>query len=255
MQSWRTGLLTAVALGAMSSVAHGQSSPGPSPGKRPADAASQQGNRPSAAEGTAQQARPPAAPRVTRPPLFFKADWQQSAQAGEHPVPLNALSNPALELKLYVPSGEILLTGTAGDENNPVHVWLGLCTAPCAVAVREKAHFADLTGLARISWNTKMSGFHQVRPIVKLADGTWLVGDHADGTTRDWLESEISYADVRWLKLDIARVVTVGNFVENVDLSKVDEIGFADLMPGSGHGPGGWSDVAQIEVYGKPVTR
>ena len=35
----------------------------------------------------------------------------------------------------------------------------------------------DLTGLARIKWVTKMSGLHQVRPIVKLADGTWLVGD------------------------------------------------------------------------------
>jgi len=94
-----------------------------------------------------------------------------------------------------------------------------------------------------------------VRPIVKLADGTWLIGDRADGSTRDWLVSEISFADLRWLKLDIARVVTVGTFVEKVDLSKVDEIGFADLMPSSGHGPGGWSDVAQVEVFGKPVPR
>jgi len=238
----------------MLSVVHAQSAPGP--GKRPADATGQTGSRAPASERAGQEPnRPPGAPRITRPPLFFKADWQQSAQAGEHPVAPNSLTDPGLELKLYVPSGEVLLTGTAGEENNPVHVWLGLCTSPCAVAVRQKAQFADLTGLARIRWNTKMSGFHQVRPIVKLADGTWLVGDHADGTTRDWLVNEISYADVRWLKLDIARVVTVGNFVENVDLSKVDEIGFADLMPGSGHGPGGWSDVAQIEVYGKPVAR
>ena len=39
------------------------------------------------------------------------------------------------------------------------------------------------------------------------------------------------------------------------DLSKVDEIGFADLMPGSGHGPGGWINVSRIEVYGKPIKR
>jgi hypothetical protein len=26
-------------------------------------------------------------------------------------------------------------------------------------------------------------------------------------------------------------------------------------MAGSGHGPGGWSDVAAFEVYGKPVKR
>ena len=28
-----------------------------------------------------------------------------------------------------------------------------------------------------------------------------------------------------------------------------------DLTPASGHGPGGWSDVAQIEIYGNAVKR
>jgi hypothetical protein len=201
------------------------------------------------------QAPAAAAPRLKRPALFFKEDWKQTPQGGEHPVTLDSIGNPSLELKLYVPAGEVLLTGSADDEGNPIHVWMGMCTSPCAVAFRDKSNFADLTGLARIRWNTKTSGFHQVRPIVKLADGTWLVGDHADGTTRDWLISEISYADLHWLKLDIARVVTTGTFLDKVDLSKVDEIGFADLMPGSGHGPGGWSDVAQVEVYGNKVAR
>jgi len=41
----------------------------------------------------------------------------------------------------------------------------------------------------------------------------------------------------------------------NVDLSKVDEIGFVDLMPGSGHGTGGWIQLGNIEVFGKPVAR
>jgi hypothetical protein len=40
-----------------------------------------------------------------------------------------------------------------------------------------------------------------------------------------------------------------------VDLSKVDEFGWTDLMASSGHGNGGWSDVGQIELYGKPVPR
>ncbi len=57
------------------------------------------------------------------------------------------------------------------------------------------------------------------------------------------------------LRLDIGGLVTKGNFVEKPDLTRVDEVGFVDLMPGSGHGPGGWSDVAAIEVYGKPVKR
>ena len=41
----------------------------------------------------------------------------------------------------------------------------------------------------------------------------------------------------------------------NPDLTKVDEVGFVDLMPGSGHGAGGWADVGKFEVYGKPVPR
>jgi hypothetical protein len=201
----------------------------------------------------AAPATPAAKPQ--RPGLFFREEWQQIEKGGEHPVDAAAIGNPNLELKLYVPAGEILLTGTRNDETNPVHVWTGMCTTPCAVAFREKTRRADLTGLARLRWNTKMSGFHQIRPIVKLADGTWLVGDQAIGSTRDWLVSELSFADLHWLKLDIARVVTTGNVLEKVDLTQVDEIGFADLMPGSGHGPGGWSDVAQVEVYAKGVAR
>jgi hypothetical protein len=38
-------------------------------------------------------------------------------------------------------------------------------------------------------------------------------------------------------------------------LSKVDEIGFVDLIPGSGHGAGGWSDVAQVDVFAGTVPR
>ena len=198
-----------------------------------------------------------AALRVTRPPLFLREEWKQTEAGGEHPVvPSEALSNPNLELKLYGPTGkEILMTGSAKDENNPIHLWTGLCTTPCAVALRDLRNYADLTGLSRIRWVTKVSGFHQVRPIVKLADGTWLVGDHTDGSTTDWLQTDFSLADVRWMRLDIKTVVTKGNVVEKPDLSKVDEIGYADLMPGSGHGAGGWIDVATIEVFGKSVRR
>ena len=215
-------------------------------------------------QALAQQA--PAAPqggrgggatRAARPPLFFKEEWKQTEKGGEHPIVFDStLSNQALELKVYGPSAkELLLTGDAGNELNPIHVWTGMCTTPCAVALRDKASFGDLSGLARIRWNVKTSGFHQVRPIVKLADGTWYVGDRADGTVRDWLVTEFNLADVHWLRLDIERVVTTGSIVDRVDLSKVDEVGFVDLIPGSGHGQGGWVDVAQIEIYGKPVAR
>jgi hypothetical protein len=216
--------------------------------------------------GSAAFAQQPAAPgpargggrgeaRNARPPLFFAEEWKQNASGGEAAVnPADAVSGPNLELKLYGAGGkDIQLTGTTGNAANPVHLWTGLCEQVCAAALRDKENYVDLTGLAMIRWVTKVSGFHQVHPIIKLADGTWLVGDHADGSTIDWHENEFSIADVRWRRLNIAKVVTTGDWVNNPDLSKVDEVGFTDLLPGSGHGPGGWSDVGKIEVFGKPV--
>ena len=191
-----------------------------------------------------------------RPALFLREEWGQTEKGGEHPTGPESVTNPNLELKLYGPTGkEVLLTGAKGDDNNPIHLWTGMCTSPCAVALRDKNNMADLTGLARIRWTTKMSGFHQVRPIVKLADGRWLVADKGDGTVSDWRVSEINFSEMKWLVLDIDKVVTKGNYVANADLSKVDEIGYVDLMPGSGHGPGGWSDVGAIEVYANAVKR
>jgi hypothetical protein len=225
--------------------------------------------RPAQAAPAQPSAAPPAGERrATRPPLFLKEDWKQIPGGGEHAVTPASVTGAGVELKLYgASSKEIQLTGVDGDENNPTHVWTGLCTTPCGLALRDKARYVDLSGLARIRWNVKTSGFHAVRPIVKLADGTWLVGDHADGdgTTENFIETEFSVSSVRWLRLDINTVTTVhaersarpeiGRWVEKPDLSKVDEIGFADLMPGSGHGWGGFVNVGRIDVYGSPVRR
>lgn len=201
-------------------------------------------------------------PRNPPPPLFFEETWQQakkadgSVETAEVGASQRHVGNENLELDLIGPSAkEIQATGIPGNKGNPMHVWTGLCTTPCGAALRDKNNYVDLTGLASIKWNTKVSGLHEIHPVVKLADGTWLVGDQASGSTVGWLESELAFAGMKWLKLDPARAVTTGNWVEHADLSKVDEVGFVDLMPSSGHGPGGWSDVAQIEVYGKPVPR
>ncbi|HEY4211877.1 MAG TPA: hypothetical protein VGM84_10390 [Steroidobacteraceae bacterium] len=245
-------LLVTMTLSVAATQATAQSAGKDAAAKDAAAPAAKGGAHPAASPGTPG---PVEAPRITRPGLFFKEEWKVPAKGGEAPVSAESNDNPNLEMTLYVPTGEISVLGKPGDENNPTHVWTGLCTSPCALALKDKGHFADLTGLGRIRWNTKTSGFHQLRPIVKLADGTWYVADHADASPRDWLVSETSLADVHWLKLDIARVVTTGLLTDKIDLSKVDEVGFADLMPGSGHGAGGWSDVAQIEVYGKPVAR
>src|SRR6516225_9600096 len=163
------------------------------------------------------------------PPLFFKEVWTINGAAHAIAPGENVLTNANLELKLYGPSA------TASDPDKriwistpPTNIWTGMTTTPFAATLRDKSNYVDLTGLAKVHWITRASGFHVVRPVVKLADGTYLVGEHADASA--------------WVR-------------EPVDLSKVDEVGFADLTPGSGHGAGGYVNVSTFEVYGKAVKR
>jgi hypothetical protein len=197
-----------------------------------------------------------------RPPLFLSEPWQSlPAPPDDHnawPAAQGGVSSPNLELKLYGTSAkEIqLVAGRGGSDVTPHNLWTGTTTSPSAVALRDRRSYVDVSDpLAKIRWVVRTSGFHQVRPIVKLADGTWLIGNTASGPESDFNVREISFADIRWMKLDIQRVVTVGTWIEHPDLTRVDEVGFADLMPGSGHGPGGYVNVGRFEVYGKTVKR
>ena len=78
------------------------------------------------------------------------------------------------------------------------------------------------------------------------------MSDHAEGPTSDWRESEFSLADVHWRRLDIATIVE-GAWVDNPDLTKVDQIGWTDLSVGGNTAAS--SRVDWIEVYGRPVKR
>lgn len=212
-----------------------------------------------------QQRTAPDPPENHRPPLFFREAWKHSGTP-EHPITQDSVASPSLELKLYGETarpdpnfGGIWENKRAQPLDDPAHTFTGTCTRPCGLTLRDKSNYADLTGFGRIVWRVKTEGFHLLRPLIKLADGTYLVGDHADAYTPDWHVSDFTLFDLRWRRLDAEKVVTMtgaqAGWVTNPDLSKVDEVGFVDLMPGSGHGNGGWSDLAWIEVYGRPVPR
>jgi hypothetical protein len=173
----------------------------------------------------------------TPPPLFFRETWQIAGPAHAIAPAENVLASANLELKLYGPSA------TAADPDKriwistpPVNIWTGMTTTPFAATLRDRENYVDLTGLAKVRWTTRASGFHAVRPVVRLADGTYLVGEHADANTSGFLESEFMFATQRWMKLNIERVVTTGRYgpagdasawTEPPDLSNVDEVGFA----------------------------
>jgi len=208
--------------------------------------------------------------RASTAPAAFKVEWvQPQGQTGQVPIVQGNVADPNVEVHWYGEAAKKLLTsGTPGSETTPFSVWSGECDGPFAITFKQKSNMLDLSGLGKIRWVVKTSGFHVVRPVVKLADGTMLVGDHADAAVPMLTTREFGLSDVRWIRLDPTRVVTVNGgrgagpanpnneiWVVNPDLTKVDEVGFADLMPGSGHGQGGWVDVAQVEVYGGSVPR
>ncbi len=210
----------------------------------------------------AQEGRAPA----TAAPLAFKVDWvrphsQDDTKVRYTPVQEN-IADPNVEIKYYgAAAKQILTTGAPGSDVTPYGVWTGTAEGPFAITFKLKNSYVDMTGLANIRWYTKTSGFHVVRPVVKLANGTLMVGDLEFSSVPKLTLSEFSLANIRWIKLDPQRVVTVNSgpganneiWVPNVDLSRVEEIGFVDLMPGSGHGTGGYIQLGKIEVYGKTV--
>ena len=197
-----------------------------------------------------------AAEAPPRPGLFWEEAWHME-KAGEHELTQMDVANPALELKIYGMHGEegLMINGVQGSDANPPHTWSGVCGYGCTFAFKKRDSYADLTGAARIMVQAKTSGFHKIRPFVKLADGTTLVGDLEIVQLSDFLFTEFRPSDVRWMVFNTDSAVTRGLLLDDVDLSKVDEIGFTDLEPGAGHGAGGWSDVGAIMVYANPVSR
>ena len=179
----------------------------------------------------------PAAARQMRPPLFLEEPWKQIPGGGEHPVTAASITNSML-LKLYGASSAEIQSRVTMATRTTRRTCGPACTTPCGP--RQATPRATWTsGLARIKWNVKTSGFHQVRPIVKLADGTWLVGSHRRCAARlahdGVLDRERPLA-----KLDPERLVTTGNTSTSRPGGRRC-VGFVDLLPSSGHGSGGWS--------------
>ena len=186
-----------------------------------------------------------------RPDQFFREDWAEIPAE----IPLNPehLSNDDLTLQMYGP-GKDLLKKSHHDQpsDDPYYVWSGRCEGNWAVTLRHKEFNVDLSEYSNIVWRSRQSGFRCLHLILKLADGTWLVSDRCDGPSADWRIRQINLADITWYALDIDTIVE-GRPVENPDLSRVEEVGFTDLMRGGGSPAS--SRLDWIEVYGRPVER
>jgi hypothetical protein len=186
-----------------------------------------------------------------RPQLFFREDWKESPAAT--PVTQQHVLNKDLILGLYGPGCDsIKKSHHESPVDDPYYIWSGLCLGNWAVTLKNTKSYVDLSSFGKIMWRSKQSGLRCLHIVLKLADGTWLVGSQGDCISKDWRITEFNMADIEWYTLNIKTVIEERPVLKP-DLSKVDEIGFTDLMPG------GASDACSrldwIEVYGKPVKR
>lgn len=206
-----------------------------------------------AGRGQAAATTPPAA---TRPPLLFREEWREPRFDGERNdvnqrfTPY-VVANERIEAKLYGLDSHVI---RAAQHEGRIDLWTGMATSPVAVTLRDKRTYVDLTGLARLRWIVRTNAIHTLYPVVKLADGTMIVGSRGVSTDGEFLQVEVAFGGMKWFRLDPVKVVVLTEVV-NPNLSKVDEVGLATLAPGGGHGIAGSANLSTVELFAKPVPR
>jgi hypothetical protein len=191
-----------------------------------------------------------------RPPLLFKEEWRvpkhDGAATDENTrFSPEVVTNERIEARLYGPGSTPV---RAAEHEGRVDLWNGLATSPVAVTLRDKRSYVDLTGLARLRWIVRTNAIHTLYPVVKLPDGTLVVGSRGITTDGDFLQVEIAFTGMKWFKLDPQKILVMTE-VKSPDLSKVDEVGLASLAPGGGHGIAGSFNLSTVELFAKGTPR
>lgn len=184
----------------------------------------------------------------SQPDLFFREDWTETPP--NLPVTNDDLMDKSLIVTRWGPGGSVIKKSFHDNQpEDPYYIWSGLCPGTWAVSLRKKNTLVDLTA-GKVRWRAKQSGFRELRIVIKTADGRWMVSDQSDPASQDWRVREFVIADARWRRLNI-ETVTEGAWVKDPNLSRVEEIGFTDLMPGGRSAA--CSRLDWIEVYGVAI--
>ena len=188
-----------------------------------------------------------------RPQLFFREDFKETP--AEIPVSQKHIANPDVIFSTYGPGQDSLKKSNHEKPvDDPFYMWSGLTLDSWAVTFKHKESFVDLSSFSKIRWRTKQAGFHHLRIILKLADGNWLISSISDGPSKDWRVIEFNLSDVSWWSFDIENIKEIKPIpTDEIDLSKVDEIGCTDLMRGGRSNA--CSRLDWIEIYGFEVSR
>ena len=202
---------------------------------------------------------PPDNPAV----LLFRETWATEAA---QPMVQASIRNTSLVLHIYGNPDDIRKTTHAAA--NEHYTYTGETTTNWAITLSDPKRYWDLTGDGRFRMETRSSGLRTTRVVIKTADGRYFVSEEGNPESSAWIVRDYIFRDLTWRTLLMTdtptnasnrrqpnpkRVPIIPTTRATPDLTKVEEVGFSDLMEG------GWipstSRVRSWEVWGKAVPR
>lgn len=193
--------------------------------------------------------------------LIFEEHWTNSPLT--QPMKQENLGNKDLRLHLYGDLAGIRKTAHTTED----YTYTGETRNNWMITVSDPASYYDLRLPGKVMLRTRNTGYRVTHIAIRTADGKYFVSEEGSGESMAWMNRDYILADLHWRSLTMAdtpsgagprkaeadRAVIVAAGIGTPDLSKIDEIGFTDLMPG-GFIPS-TTRVNSWAVYGKKVPR
>jgi hypothetical protein len=194
--------------------------------------------------------------------LLFHEAWTRAPMA--QPMTQDNLGNKDLDLHIYGNANEIRKAFHPEED----YTYTGETVENWALTVSARASYWNLAGDGRIRFRTRNSGYRFLHVVIRTADGKYFVSEEGSGESTAWIETDYILSNLHWRNLLMTdtpsnasnrrqpnpkRTPIVATSPATPDLTRVDEVGFSDLMPG------GWipstSRVNAFWLYGKSVPR
>jgi hypothetical protein len=195
-------------------------------------------------------------------PLLFEEKWTRAPQA--QPMTQANLGNQNLALHLYGDIAGIRKTFHPVED----YTYTGETRTNWLITVSDPKSHWDLSGTGKMMLRTRNSGYRFTHVVIKTADGKFYASEEGSGESSSWMNVEYVLADLHWRVLLMTDTPTNPSNVRDPDpklvpiiplgkatpdLSRVEEAGFSDLMPG------GWipstTRVNAFALYGKKTSR
>ena len=223
----------------------------------------QNGDRPpEAGQQSGERVRVPGSPGTEPSTLLFHEAWTRAPLS--QPMTQDNLGNKNLTLHIYGNADHIRKAMHPQDD----YTYTGETITNWAITVSDKSSMWDFSGTAKIRLKTQNTGYRFTHIVIKTADGKYYASEEGSPESSVWIEREYVFSDLHWRNLlmtdtptnasnrrqpDPKLVPIIPTSKATPDLTKVDEVGFSDLMPG------GWipatTRVASFDVYGKALAR